>query len=222
MKKKINIGVIILIIGFLLYSVGVILYSFNIINTRDTPSIDTDSKTSDEVDLDEVGQTITDKLGNFLLYNYDGLKESGIDLLNDSSKRLKLVYSLLELDGNVNTTDDDVPINYVSIDKFKKKYEELFGSLDNYDNDILNGYTHPSNLEDKYIGWVTLEDVVGIVRSYTCTDVSYDKDNYLYTINGAYSDNQLGSETATGTFTIVYKDNYLIGITLEEDKWSSH
>ncbi len=235
-NKNINIGKIFLLIGAILLIVGIGLNVYTTMNTsksnnsqdKEDNKVDNlpkpnDEETKKEVvipnDMEKVSTSISNNLGKFLLISYT-TSDSGVDILKDPSKRLNLIYLMLEQTGDFTQSDDGM-YNYASLEFIKHKYEEVYGSTDNFDSDLENGYSLKSTIDSllgqDFIGWNSTWPIIGVERTYKASSVDYNKDTAIFTINGTYSDNQLGTTTETGKFIITYKDNCLISITLTND-----
>lgn len=228
--KKAPLGTALFFIALILILIGTGINFKNEMFGDNTTSGSDDGGTATEesklpTDMKEVSEKLNEDMGKFLLYKYDSLKDSGIDLLASPAKRLDLVKLVLEQENKAEENTGKVKFLYVKEEDFKEKYVEIFGGDEQYEDDLKNAYTVKNTVEQElgegYIGWNPNWGTIAIERELNADSVEYDDTNELYTITGTYKDSSLGSETATGTFTITYgeKDgsNYIVSVILTED-----
>lgn len=224
--KKNPVCTVLVMLGLLLIIIGA---GINFYNTMFQPEEETQPDTSERrifepvvpTDMNALSTKINMELGHFLLYKYNPLIDSGLDLLSDSRKRLDLVNSILEKSGNVSWNEGAIYFPYVSENDYRNKYIEIYGSDANYDID-MQAYNEKEIVDNAlgvgFVGWNALWGDATIERTLEAHFVDYDRTLNIYTISGVYKDTQAGVEVSNGTFLINYSSNntgyYLINITL--------
>ena len=226
-SKGKKIGQAIMLLGLLLILAGVAINFYNEMFAPKQQEEEETTPSTEEVvveaptDMEAVSERINTDLKEFLTYYYEPTADSGSDLLASPTKRFQLVCTVLAKDSSTQKETADYEYYYVGEDSFKGKYTEIFGGNDNYDADIATAYTIKDTIDgilgEGNIGWLATYPVVSVERTFTATAATLDEETKVITINGTYSDSQLGAETANGSFVLTYADNYIISLTLTQN-----
>lgn len=210
---------VIIVIGmgiYIAFDKGIIFSSFNNEN-----NISDNKDIEDDVIVPTDMKTVSEKLNNTFEWFVTrsialDAQNSGKNLIANKDGRLMLLDGYFMNSGNCNWASDpqagkqDMP--YVTIDAYKAKYQEFYGSLDNFASDIsepsplyYKANTYYSNLSDNLVAWNGTWGTVGISYSFEATNVTFDKVANNYVITGNLIEHN--KAVNHGTFKIVYVDN---------------
>lgn len=186
--------------------------------------------------MNAVSKSINDNLGRFLTYRIDRTMNSntqitldnlGVNLLDNSSKRIDLVNSLL-MNSNCSWTNSSTYQNfpYVTLDTYNEKYKEVYGNLYQFEKDKNNSSIFMANTVDKnmsadLIGWNGSWGVIGTTATVTASNVTYDDTKEQFTITGElnFISEETNASIQTNDITINYVDNgevkYIVSIVVK-------
>lgn len=216
------------LMGYIVYDKGLIFNNENKVEENNKGNeVDNEEFVEHSVptDMNLVSTKLNENGLNFYLMRvYHSWRNNG-NLLNDSSNKLNLLNIYLAR-NDLTAVGCDYQCAVISLETYKDKYAEVYGSLDNFEYDTNNASAPVFGISDGYwdvpTGYVHWNMVWG-VSSYNinleATSVTYDENNNNYVISGNMMAIQDGSNIGSkGTFTITYVNdgtkNYLTGITI--------
>lgn len=231
MENKNNgvlVGLVVFLVILVLGLIGYIVYDKGLI-FNNTNEVEENNK-GNEIDNEEVLEQsvpndmslVSTKLDEFGLNRYVMFVQSNWDkgnLLNDSSNKLNLLNAYF-MKNNLFTSGCDDQCAIVSLDTYKTKYAEVYGSLDNFENDTNNASAPVfSTAQAGYAQWNKVWGTSSYSITLQATSVTYDEINKNYVIDGNIIDVQDGNSIGSkGTFKMTYVNDgtkkYLTGITI--------
>ena len=173
--------------------------------------------------LDEFG------LNRYVMHEYSDWNNG--NLLNDSSNKLDLLNAYF-MENNLVTSGCDDQCAVISLETYKAKYVEVYGSLDNFEYDTANASSYVFSISDsywdvpaEYVHWNQVWGLLPYNITLEATSVTYDENNQNYVIDGNMMATQWDNNTETnvsigskGTFKITYVNDgtktYITGITI--------
>ena len=245
MKNESNgvlIGLVVFLVAIILGLVGYIIYDKELIldNENKIEENNKENETNKEEVIEQSVPTnmnlVTSKLdelglNQYVMHEYWNWNKE--NLLNDSSSRLTLINAYF-MKNNLTSSGCDDQCAIISLDTYKAKYEEVYGSLDNFENDTNNSPAtvfsisdgnNNWNIPNGYVHWNKVWGASEYVINLQATSVTYDENNKNYVIDGNMMATQWNNDTESfvsfgskGTFKITYVNDdtkrYLTSITI--------
>lgn len=233
-KNNTLLIIIVLVLAIIVVSIGIGLSAFNKTKTDSNgqQSITNNKDTVDvKVDLEKASNELTNY---FALYLKTNTTDSNLNknLMESADNRLEIIDDYFMSNGGGVSFNDNQAM-YISIDTYKNKYKEIYGSLDSFDSDTKTvsparyslANSIDSSLASNLVAWNSLRSGVMYDKvEMKASNASYDKSSKSYkltgTVNYSQSVNTVESSSVslTKSFTITYVStgdtNYMTSLIL--------
>lgn len=233
-KNNTLLIIIVLVLAIIVVSIGIGLSAFNKTKTDSNgqQSITNNKDTVDvKVDLEKASNELTNY---FALYLKTNTTDSNLNknLMESADNRLEIIDDYFMSNGGGISFNDNQAM-YISIDTYKNKYKEIYGSLDSFDSDTKKASptryslanSIDSSLASNLVAWNSLRSGVMYDKvEMKASNASYDKSSKSYkltgTVNYSQSVNTVESSSVslTKSFTITYVStgdtNYMTSLIL--------
>lgn len=233
-KNNTLLIIIVLVLAIIVVSIGIGLSAFNKTKTDSNgqQSITNNKDTVDvKVDLEKASNELTNY---FALYLKTNTTDSNLNknLMESADNRLEIIDDYFMSNGGGVSFNDNQAM-YISIDTYKNKYKEIYGSLDSFDSDTKTvsparyslANSIDSSLASNLVAWNSLRSGVMYDKvEIKASNASYDKSSKSYklteTVNYSQSVKTVESSSVslTKSFTITYVStgdtNYMTSLIL--------
>lgn len=233
-KNNTLLIIIVLVLAIIVVSIGIGLSAFNKTKTDSNgqQSITNNKDTVDvKVDLEKASNELTNY---FALYLKTNTTDSNLNknLMESADNRLEIIDDYFMSNGGGISFNDNQAM-YISIDTYKEKYKELYGSLNKFASDTKKASptryslanSIDSSLASNLVAWNSLRSGVMYDKvEMKASNASYDKSSKSYkltgTVNYSQSVNTVESSSVslTKSFTITYVStgdtNYMTSLIL--------
>ncbi len=234
-KNNTLLIIIVLVLAIIVVSIGIGLSVFNKTKTdsNEQQSItnNKDNTVDVKVDLEKASNELTNY---FALYLKTNTTDSNLNknLMESADNRLEIIDDYFMSNGGGISFNDNQAM-YISIDTYKEKYKELYGSLDKFASDTKKASparyslanSIDSSLASNLVAWNSLRSgIIYDTVEMKASNATYDRSTKSYELTGTVVYSQSANtttaypESSTKNFTITYVNtgdsNYMTSLIL--------